>query len=161
MSWAARWPAVPTDADPFARFAGLLPRGTTLRRTVAAADALALARSNGWTIEELAAECGKNLAGAADRGAVVLTRLRQATRRPPPEHPDATDGHWVQPLPWCGYCDNPRTRWVETAGGLVRCPRCWTDPPGYRALAALCSTCGQPTRTRDMSGRPCCPRCLT
>lgn len=121
--------------DPFARFTDQLPHfvAVQLHRTDAAMDALMLAMSRGWPIDQLAREVSRNLADATDIGAVVLARMRLAGKRGP--DPAATMSRlpqqpWRQPLPWCGVCDDPRTRWRELPdGGVTRCPDCWTPPP--------------------------------
>jgi hypothetical protein len=115
--------------DPWARLVDQLPYwlGSRLNRTQAALDALMLAMARGWAVDQLAAECGRDMADAQDVNAVVLTRLRHAGRTLPTVAPTRF-GRAAQPLPWCGVCDDPRTRWVETPDGkLIRCPRCWTD----------------------------------
>jgi hypothetical protein len=124
-----------TDGDPWTRFVGQLPHWLALQvhRTDSAMDSLLLAMANGWPIDRLAGECSRDLTDTTQPGGVVLTRLRQASRERPGPEPDLRQqqkrGRWRQPLPWCGVCDDPRTRWlVRPDGGVQRCPVCWTDP---------------------------------
>jgi hypothetical protein len=128
-------------------------------RTDAAVDALLACMARGWTLPQLSIECTP-----ADMGAgagVIIARLRDATKKRPPVDADY-HGPFTQPLPWCGECDSPRTRWFELAtGGVVRCPVCWVDPPHLSRWAPRCIGCGVPTRIRDLAGRPMCGRCLT
>jgi hypothetical protein len=156
----------PGGGDPWTRFVELVPERfrAGMFRTETALDALLACMARGWTLPELAYECTPPDVGAG--AGVIIARLRDATHKRPPD-PEKHSGPFNQPLPWCGRCDNGRTRWFELlgpdgrpSGTVVRCPTCWVEPPHTSRWAPRCVVCGSPTRVRDVSGRPTCPRCL-
>lgn len=80
--------------------------------------------ANGWTPRALGRRCSL---GDNSHNYVAGTLRNCATDKPPPEH-GPTTGRYIQPLPWCGHCDDPQTRWALDDDGhiLSRCPTCWT-----------------------------------
>lgn len=86
--------------------------------------------ARGWTVEQVAKWCCQGTGGVDNPGALVRYRLDQAKTMDPPKATDKGIVKFVQPLPYCGRCDDPLTRWLldDTGEILGRCPHCWTVP---------------------------------
>lgn len=120
--------AAEQPADPMREFRQALPPWlrAQVHDTQRVAAAVVKAVSLGWTIEQLVAECSRDLAGIHNAGGLATYRLLQRCEGPPPpgQRPP-------RPRPaWCGVCDE-QTRHVEErdAEGLFivdvhRCPDC-------------------------------------
>jgi hypothetical protein len=75
-----------TSIDPFRVFVTALPANarTALHRTeTVVAMVHAAIREHGWTAQQLAAECGRDLTDVANAGGLVTHRLRHAAGNPP------------------------------------------------------------------------------
>lgn len=111
-----------TDALP-------VPAQRALYMTQLMAATITAALRHGWTPEQLAKECGRDLDGVSNAGAVVQHRLKHCAASPPPK--PTLDRKFRQPKPWCGKCSDQYARWAEdpeTGLPVGRCS-CWTYPP--------------------------------
>lgn len=79
----------------------------------------AAVRDHGWTVQQLAHECGRDLDTVVNAGAVITHRLRHAAGHPPPPPLSATG---LPIIPLCGQCADG---WIEhpvTRLPVERCP---------------------------------------
>lgn len=88
------------------------------------------ARDHGWTARELAAVCneGSHLANLDE---AIDKRLLHCADGTIPRPAPAPLAKFVQPLPWCGECQEAG-RWrldPDTQLPIGHCD-CWTDPSG-------------------------------
>jgi hypothetical protein len=113
-----------TDTDPIHAFTQALPthaRHTRhLNQTLHAAIHAAL--RDGWTPQQLAHECARDLTSVVNAGAVITHRLRHAANNPP-----STRASSLTVTPLCGHCDNGWTLNPVTLLPESRCP-CRTTP---------------------------------
>ena len=124
-------PAGLDSGDAWSRFVGQLPHWLALQvhPTDAAHDTLLLAMARGWQLDRIARECARDMADVSNPGAVVMVRLRELSQAHPVPEQQPQPKQWRQPLPWCGQCDDPHTRWDTLPDGSIRrCPRCWSQP---------------------------------
>jgi hypothetical protein len=154
--------------DHWANMLELLPDGgaRSINRSTTNAAALAQAVAEGWTGSRLGAEIAVRIGPGLDNpAAFVASQLRQIAASGPPrgDTPTPSDHgqrlHWTQPIPACGRCDGGSSRWFQVADGVLRCPHCWTPPPGYYRPIQRCSSCRVLTACRTPQGDTLCPAC--
>jgi hypothetical protein len=75
--------------------------------------------NHGWTPQQLADWCTRDLKGAYNPAAILTTRLREAIVRRPPES-YTQSGRDRQPL--CGRCENGWLEDPDTHLPVARCP---------------------------------------
>lgn len=116
------------EDDPTREFAAGIPAWFRLDLTQRLIANIAKAIENGWKMDDLILEATRNIPRShANPGALVTYRVCRAVEHGP-KQPDGP-AMFIQPKPWCGDCDAPGTRWIETVDGrLMRCPRCYTKP---------------------------------
>jgi hypothetical protein len=117
-----------TVTDPFAAFRASLPpylRGRvydTQRGRTLIARAI---HQHGWTVEQLAAECSRDLHGIRNAGGVVTFRLEHCAENPPP------DRHAPRTLPFCSDECRERRGFIEDDTGrpIGKCPCRTSEAP--------------------------------
>lgn len=106
--------------DPVAAFTEALPPNARhqlhITQTVSGMVHAAV-RDHHWTITQLATECGRDLNGVVNAGALVTHRLRHAAGHPPPN----TSTHGPR-TPLCGACTDGWLEDPDTGLPTGRCP---------------------------------------
>lgn len=154
-----------TPEDFLAGLANLMPPDVVLHSSPKGLALFRAAMGRGWTPETFARRAlSGSLAGLSNPAGVVMVRMRElANGYAPGCAPVRAGVDWMGP--WCGLCDDPRTRFVTVDGvdGLDRvahCPRCWAQKPGTPPTTGPCTRCGTWTgATAVHSHVLLCPRC--
>jgi hypothetical protein len=119
-------PAAPPMADALAveTYRDLLPRHLRPKATATVARHIGLALVNGWTVTDLAAATTEEIPNPNVRPALTVSVLGDLAQQPAREQTPTTSTTSTRG-PWCGNCDDDRTRRVELDDGRVaRCPEC-------------------------------------
>lgn len=116
-----------TETSPVRAFTNALPpharAALHLNQTIDGMIHAAI-RDHQWTVTQLAAECGRDLDGVVNAGAVINHRLRHAAGNPPAQRAST---HTVIPL--CGHCEDGWILDDKTRLPTGKCP-CRTPQPG-------------------------------
>lgn len=91
-----------TAPDPVPLFRQAIPAWlrTQLHDTQHVTAAITKAVDNGWTVEQLATHCTRDLAGYRNAGEIVTHRVIECADTPPPRRDKP------HPRPLCGRCEN-------------------------------------------------------
>jgi hypothetical protein len=111
-----------TELDPVRSFTAALPAHARqqLHMTQLLQGLIhAAIRDHGWTVPQLAKECGRDLGGVVNVGALITHRVRDAASRDAPAPPSRTG---LRILPLCGSCENGLLLDPETHYPAARCP---------------------------------------
>ena len=79
----------------------------------------AAVRDHGWTVKQLATECGRDLDGVLNAGGLITFRLDHASHHPPPVPPSRAG---LPVIPLCGHCVDGFELDPETLLPARRCP---------------------------------------
>lgn len=107
--------------DPVREFRDLLSphaRNSLNMTQLVVATIHAAIRDHHWTPRLLAAECGRDLDGVVNAGAVITHRLRQAAAHPPADQPSQA----AVRRPLCPECEDGWITDPETRLPVRRCP---------------------------------------